>query len=177
MSCQLLTNVLFLCLKNKSCLLWLLLRSYFYETSLCTNLNVFLFLLLLYLGSIVLLVQTQELKRGPGGICHPHPLVMGPPFPPPLFSHSTSALLLFPLCLLPPLIPLTALSYSYFNNFRKHEYTHEKQQGKKIHLYFTIYNPEISIIQLISLLLELIFLLIWDDADYTVQSPLLSISL
>ena len=55
----------FLSKKHKSYLLWPLLGSYFYETSVCSNL--FLFLLLVCLMSILLLVQSQEHKRDRGG--------------------------------------------------------------------------------------------------------------
>ena len=54
--------------KYKSCLFWTLHRSHFYETSMCKNSNVFLFLLLICLVSMLLLFHAQEPKRVEGEI-------------------------------------------------------------------------------------------------------------
>lgn len=72
-SCQFLTNVLFLCLKTKSCLLWPFLRSHFCGPPTHVNENWFLFLFLNYLvyfllySPFLLVVQPQELMMGWGG--------------------------------------------------------------------------------------------------------------
>ena len=49
------------CKKYKSCLLWTLLKSCFYEISMREKQNVFLFPLLISLLSMLLLVLPQEL--------------------------------------------------------------------------------------------------------------------
>lgn len=54
--------------KYKGCLLWPLLRSHFYETSMCRNSNVFLFLLLICHVLMLLLFHAQEPKRVEGEI-------------------------------------------------------------------------------------------------------------
>ena len=52
--------------KYKSCLLWSFLRQ-FCETSMWLNYNLFLFLLLIWAVSVLLLDHSQELKMGRGG--------------------------------------------------------------------------------------------------------------
>lgn len=62
--------ILSLSKKYESCLWWPLLKSCVYEIYMWMNWNLLLFLPLIYLISILLLVQPQELKRGREGNFH-----------------------------------------------------------------------------------------------------------